>query len=348
MYLTLILCKNRANICTLIFSYYLINNLRQDKLNYDERESAENVLEEAVKIFPYKISSVIAYSTLESSFGKVDNAIQIMDKCWEKYQKRDPSIKYNYRDTLNVKIPDTFRYVPRKGIWVAIMRALQHEFNSSSFSDSAFSDVMSLIDKRIVDGKLYEIESEKDAQLRQRRMEMLRRSMVNEWIGVGIVDRTTPTWEKVTRTYSVDEISDGLMYWSDRGRIENAQVAQLKNLIRDERRAMYSGKNAKKESQLNLFGAKAFAIWMQEGDEGLDRFLAQIRAGEPSKQLLKYLSKLEKNMAENAALLSDRRAVLESLACLVPPEGTDVAGVKAFYDRRKAAEKVFPLKWLMK
>ena len=82
--------------------------------------------------------------------------------------------------------------------------------------------------------------------------------------------------------------------------------------------------------------------------EPADRFIAQIRDSKPSKKLLKYLSRLEKRKAANAVMLADRKAVLQSLACMVPPEGTDAAGVQAFYDRRKAVEDVFPIKWLSK
>ena len=99
---------------------------------------------------------------------------------------------------------------------------------------------------------------------------------------------------------------------------------------------------------MNLFGAKALAIWMHSGDEGLNQYFAMIRGGEPSKQLLKYIDKMEKNKAKNAELLADRQAVLQSLTCIAPTADTPEDDVNAFHARRKAVADVFPLRWLAK
>ena len=132
-----------------------------------------------------------------------------------------------------------------------------------------------------------------------------------------------------------------LKYIKDREHREVAAAA-----VRQEKADKRAGKSAETKDQQNLFGVKAMLLWLRDGDAGLDLWIGQIRAGKPSGKLLKYLSKLEKRKRENEQLLSDRRAVIVSLVCLVPPEGTDEAAANDFYARRKAVADVFPLQWL--
>lgn len=61
-----------------------------------------------------------------------------------------------------------------------------------------------------------------------------------------------------------------------------------------------------------------------------------------------FKDKLEKSKAKNAELLADRQAVLQSLTCIAPLDGTPEAEVNAFHARRKAVADVFPLRWLAK
>lgn len=133
--------------------------------------------------------------------------------------------------------------------------------------------------------------------------------MTREFLYGGSFDKYTPNWTKVTRSYSIAELSESLACWIKKKDIGNAQVHQLAALIDELKDEMRNGYLSKGES-LNLFGAKAFAIWMRDGDSGFDEYLASIRATKPSDDLLKYLAKLEKNKKVNAAKLSDRRAVL--------------------------------------
>ncbi|MBD5225648.1 MAG: hypothetical protein HDS68_06765 [Bacteroidales bacterium] len=114
----------------------------------------------------------------------------------------------------------------------------------------------------------------------------------------------------------------------------------------DEYDMIRKGKGVTHSDLLKLFGVRALAIWLAEGEEGMRSYIARTQSGEASKQLKSYLAKLEKNYDRNAAALADRNGVIESLACLVPPQGTDEQGQRAFYERRRAAEKVFPIKWL--
>lgn len=109
---------------------------------------------------------------------------------------------------------------------------------------------------------------------------------------------------------------------------------------------MLSGQYAKNDDQLNLFGAKAMLVWLRDGDEGFRSYLAELRGGKLSGKLKKYLSRLEKRYNANSALLSDRRGVVEALACFVPPGFPTDDERQAFYARRRAVAEVFPISWL--
>ena len=318
-----------------------LKKLRDAKEKNEDIICAEPVLKDAAELFPFNTATTISYATLESSLGNGNRAINIMDRNLKHYQTKDPLF---YSDTKANDGIEPFLYIGRRAIGLAMMRAIQHDFNSSPQKDNAYLYVTDLIDQRMLDGELYEPRS-KNAQ---KAIDRMKRDMVNEFFRKDVVGINEPVWAKKSRAYSTDEISYSLSYWSDRGRIDNAQVAQLTALIDQTEWEISRGKKATRKDELNLFGAKAMAIWMQAGETECRNYINTILANEPSRQLKSYLNKLDKKLSANAALLADRKAVLQSLACMVPPEGTDAAGVQAFYDRRKAVEDVFPIKWLSK
>lgn len=312
----------------------------------NELKHVETAVAEAADVFMDIPRYPIAFATFKSALGDGYKAVETMDSCWSRYHWV-PNPEYGRLGFMGIK-GFVNGYNGRIEIWVALMRAMQHQRNGSERTDSAYRDAIDLIDERIVDTDLREIPSPQEIAYSERRMARMQRDMVNEFVRGNMLSHGTSGWDKITREYSLSEISGALGYWSRKGYINNAQVGQLYQLIQDEFQATKDGKYAKKGVHMKLFGAKAFAIWMHEGNEGLSRFLAQIREGGATKKLLRHMAKLEKNLAGNAALLSDRRAVLECLTTIAPVHGTPEAEVKAFYDRRKAVAKVFPLKWLMK
>ena len=312
-----------------------------------ELESICNAIEEAGKTFVNFPKYPIAYAGLQNSVGKSENVVGVMDSCWKEYHWIPDEITDRFR-----REGTTFDNGPYKGrteILVALMRAMQHQYHETEKTDSAYLDANALIDLRISDNYLLEPSAgEKEMYEAERRLRRLERDMVNEYTRSNKVGVNTNGHEQIGRDYNLDQAAGTLIHFSDEGLVNNAQVAQISKMIRDEFEDMGSSKIAKSKSQLNLFGAKAFALWIQYGDNVFESYLARIRGGEPSKQLLKYIDKMEKNKAKNAELLADRQAVLQSLVCLAPTADTPEAEVKAFHARRKAVADVFPLRWLAK
>ncbi|MBD5225290.1 MAG: hypothetical protein HDS68_04895 [Bacteroidales bacterium] len=320
--------------------YRSASQLRKERVACDSQLFKGNLanLKESAELFPEYTDLSLTCARLLSAVGNGKDAVTLIDSCLAlynpfRYANNQPSIRPPRRD-----------YSGKTEIEAALCGLIlrsYHDFNSQE----TFSDVCDLIERRIIDGDLFQDKTDLSAS--KQRIERLERDMVMEFsrgkAGVGI---STPVWEKITREYNVDELSRGLAYWSERGMIDNAAVTQLSALIDQEYDLMRKGKGITDKDRLNLFGTKALAIWLAEGEESMRSYIARTQSGEASKQLKSYLAKLEKNYDRNAAALADRKGVIESLACLVPPQGTDEQGQRVFYERRRAAEKVFPIKWL--
>lgn len=324
-------------------------NKPSNTFSQDEINAGMETMGETIELFPELALTAITYGRLLNRDSKRDKAQQVLDNSLSKYHKY-----YRNRDSLlsspDYHYPDVIRpyWDGRTEVGIAVMRALLHDTNDSKEKDAAYNCAMGFIDRRIIDGDVSRLKSAKAIAESEDRIRRMRNDMVMEFShGRAMIDRNGPNWQNVTRLYSVGEISNSLGYWANRGEFNNAQVAQLTKLIEQERSDIICGKKAKGEVR-HLFGAKAFLIWMREGKDGFERYVAVIKGESASKQLVKYLEKMEREMEKNATVLADREAVLESIACLIPPQNATGQEREEFYARRKAAEKVFPLKWMLK
>ncbi len=315
----------------------------------DDVETALDALGESADLFPEDAPSTIAYARLLTATGRGAEAVEAMDRCQSAYYKY-----YWSRDSVLALLQD--HTIPlNRAYWdgrvetgITAFRAMQHHMNGSAKADSVYDYAMRLIDKRIIDHDIASLKSADQVHYANRHIELMTNSIVSEWSRGRIpVDRNAPSWQQTIRFYNVATLSHSIGYWNRKGLLDNAQVSQLTSLIEQEQNEIVNGKMAKGEVK-NLFGVKAMLIWMREGNEGVKRYLAEVRQGTPSKELLKYLDRLEKNLDSNATVMADRHGVMQSLVCLLPPQDADDAARKEFYNRRRAAEKVFPIAWMMK
>lgn len=311
---------------------------------------AKGVLAESFDIFPSNAAPSMAYARLLSAEGNGAAAASAMDTVFCHYHAlycNVDSLKHSDKKYEN-NIITRPGYNGRTEVGVAVMRALQHAAAATEMRGRATQDAVNLIDRRIIDGDLRADRSDKEIERSKREIEKMQADMVQEFSRDRLqLDTKTPEWEKVTDFFSVAELSSSLSYWDDRYDLGNAQVSQLKERIRAEREGIIGGSRAKGDV-VNLFGAKAFLCWLEGGHDGAMAYIASVRGGNPSKKLAGYLDKVEKRLGENADALANREAVVQSLACLVPPVGSTDEEARAFYARRDAAERVFPLRWLMK
>ena len=297
-------------------------------------------LRKGAELFPEYAYISQPYVRLLSALGDKAGAVAMSDSCLRGYNK------FRYVQGKPDVRPPHNDYSGRTEISLALMNLIQRK-DLDGESENAFDDVCDLINRRVVDGDLYN--QAVDYSVSIKKIERMERDLVMEYSnGVANIDRNTPLWEKVSREYSINELSYSLRYWAKRGQINNAQIEQLTALIDQDYDYMTKGKGVSNADKINLFGVRALAIWLQSGEEAMRSYISEIKGGEASNKLVKYLEKLEKRYDENKPLFIDREKVIESLACLMPPKGADDTAAKAFYDRRHAAEYVFPLRWLMK
>lgn len=302
----------------------------------------ENVakLRKGAELFPEYTYISQPYVRLLSALGDAAGAVAMSDSCLRAYNK------FRYVQGNPDIRPPRNDYSGRTEIGLALMGLIQRKYVAGE-AENAFNDVCDLIDRRVADGDLYD--QAVDYSVSVKKIERMERDLVMEYSnGTANIDLNTSTWEKVSREYSINELSYSLRYWAKRGQINNAQIEQLTALIDQEYDYMTKGKGIKNPDKINLFGVKALAIWLQGGEEAMRGYVSEIKGGQASDKLVKYLEKLEKRYDEKMLVLTDRSKVIESLACLMPPKGTGEADVQAFYDCRKAVEEVFPVKWLRK
>ena len=328
-----------------------IADIKQTLPASNNLNNLKDVLKEASLVFTSKQPRYpIAYATLETAIGGKDKAIAAIDSCWS-YYHFIPQEPLEGPWGLKLSRDKKAGHNNRTEVWLAVMRSMIYQYNSSEMADSAYVDALTLINSKIIGGDMSEPLSENEKAEIERNILRMKKDMVNDFVRSDMVKTNTTGDEYIGRdlNFNLNEAIGTLTAFDKLGlSIGNASVPQLSKMINDEYSALNSSKKATSKEKLNLFGAKAFAIWMQSGDEGLNQYFAMIRGGEPSKQLLKYIDKMEQNKAKNAELLADRQAVLQSLVCLAPTADTPEDEVKAFHARRKAVADVFPLRWLAK
>ena len=208
-------------------------------------------------------------------------------------------------------------------------------------ADSAFDATRSLIDKRLLDGDLQGDPTEEDISRAQRRVEQLQRDMIMSFSeGRANIEFDTPTWSKITRNYSIDELTSSLGYWTEKGEVFNAEISQLHELIKKEQNLVITGKSVKGE-RVKLFGPKAFISYMQGDEEGLRGFIDEVHGGDASKQVMKLLERVEKKFAKNHELLANRQKIVAAMTYANPTDSE----AKSI---RKAVGETFGLDWLYK
>ena len=301
-------------------------------------------VEEAVDMVPEYLPTAFGLIGYFNAVGENEKAAMVADSCFKAYHSL-----YRSLDSFPTFVTDLrnqrLGYNGRSEIAVAMLRAMNHYISNSSERDESFDVVMSLIDDRILDGDLLENPSKSELRASEDRIQQLRRSMVEELApGKISLSRSDELWQKVGYGYSIAEISSSLGYWSERGMIDNAMIAQLTGLIKSERDNILIGKSVNKKS-INLFGVKALMLWLYKGRPVMDEYIAQVIKKSDDAKLNRYLSTLQENFRNNEDLLRDRDMVIKSLTTFIPKKSKNTEWIQ-LRDCRKALSKVFPVEWL--
>ena len=154
----------------------------------------------------------------------------------------------------------------------------------------------------------------------------------------------------IVEAHTYGDVMDVIDRKIKEGKISNARVLQITGQLNelDRVQKIYDmGKDS-----LNLYGLRALTLYLSQGIEAQRQYMDSL--SEQSKELKKYFAKMSENMQEHEAELSDRAAVIRSLACFAPinEEGDSKEEkkrrAKEFYRYRNAVMETYPLEWLWK
>ena len=215
-------------------------------------------------------------------------------------------------------------------------------------ADSAYRHALEVIDGRIVEQDVrmpskYQ-ENEKYLNLMKEKLAL---TMNPRTGGVQLLESDRHDIEE-THTYQ------DAMRVIDRkikeGKISNARILQITKQLSEIRRSMNDHRMGK--DSLNLYGLRALTLYLSQGMDAQLQYMDSLSG--QSKELKEYFGKMSENMREHKAELSNRTAVIRSLACFAPinEEGDSKEEKKRraneFYRYRDAVKEVYPLEWLWK
>ena len=168
--------------------------------------------------------------------------------------------------------------------------------------------------------------------------------------GTGGVDLREEDRQDIVEAHTYGDIMDVIDRKIKEGKISNARVLQITGQLNelDRVQKIYDmGKDS-----LNLYGLRALTLYLHQGMDAQRQYMDSLSG--QSKELKEYFSKMSENMRKHEAELSDRAAVIRSLACFAPINEEDDSKeekkrrAKEFYRYRDAVKETYPLEWLWK
>ena len=100
------------------------------------------------------------------------------------------------------------------------------------------------------------------------------------------------------------------------GKINNARIQQIDTQMGDIEKKYDPYARLNNKDMLNLYGLYALTLYLSEGMDAQQQYMDSLSL--QSKKLKSYFKKMSKKMEKHQAELSDREAVIRSLACLAP------------------------------
>lgn len=133
------------------------------------------------------------------------------------------------------------------------------------------------------------------------------------------------------------------------GKISNARLSQINGQMD---MMNFDQSNRKSVSDaFRLYKICAMLTGLRDGTEAEHAFFSEVSGGEAGKKMAKYFTKWSKDLSLPVA---SHKEMLENIVFYAPlnvsgtENETDEAAAKAFYDKRKQIEEVYPLGWLCK
>ena len=353
------------------FPFHIVR-LMKDLGNYDDpnKEYRKGINEEEAEELVTKVSEIVNITPengrvtsllirLYVSLGKNDEVIPFAKESVEKV--RDLGIKKRNIDknrpwfiAKGAEIRTPSNYDSKLYMNVALAYALACDVaGSKEQKEKAYEYALNVVDERIF---LKDIKKTKNDY----KNETYRRLMAEKQILAASSTSPGVTLNSSERSaiFNHGWVSSETMRTIDRnieeGKIDNPRIRQINTHLKEMDEERRKNPPIKRDT-LYLYGLRAMAIDLSEGQEALNRYVDSMQQRENvGSELKSYLSKLAENRRKHAAVLNDREAVVRSLAGYAPinAEGDSKVAqkqrAKEFYKYRDAMKAVYPLKWLWK
>ena len=315
-------------------------------------------------------SSIIAYTTRVDIFsplarllaaqGEYQEAVAVADSCTSQYKLRSIAKKEDYSG-----YPKDFAYIfkrfdeeglirptgydGRDNIHAALTYALVCSVSGNeSLASQTYEQALEVITGRIEKLDIWMPQEEHNNYMYKQLMnEKIRLALTSPGNTMGRSDM-----KDLMETYTYGGAMKVIDQKVKEGKINNARIQQIDTQMEDmeKRRDPYARLNNK--DMLNLYGLYALTLYLSEGMDAQQQYMDSLSL--QSKKLKSYFKKMSKKMEKHRTELSDREAVIRSLACLAPINQKDETPserkqkAKEFFRYRDAVKDVYPLEWLWK
>ena len=312
----------------------------------EEASKAIAGLEDIVAYAAENVEAATALARWEMALGRKTEAVGTAGKCARTYHSNRGRMQ---ADAIVAGLQGTTVYDGRKDICAAMTCALLCAAAEDRRSEKAFRRTLDIIDGRI---RLQDVNTPDNrpvnGEYRKLMEEKLALVMRPGTGGVALNEEDRHEIAEA-RTYG------GMMRVIDKkvndGKISNARVLQITRQMEDIK-SLYGKEPEMGKDSLNLYGLRALTLYLSQGIEAQRQYMDSLSG--QSKELKKYFEKMSENMRKHEAELSDRAAVIRSLACFAPinEEGDSKEEkkrrAKEFYRYRDAVKETYPLEWLWK
>lgn len=327
-------------------------------------EEAQTLCEQAEAIVHFTPENVAVASTLARLLmaqERQQEAIAVADTCTRRYQLKARVLTDSDYEGYPEEFGRLFKamkaegnyftpgYDGRDNIHAALTYAL---VCSASGDDSLASQAYRQTQEVITDRMIYQ----DIRKPRQDHPNYMYQQLMNEKIRLAL---TSPgntmgrsDMKDLMETYTYGDAMRVIDQKVKEGKINNARIQQIDTQMGDIEKKCDPYARLNNKDMLNLYGLYALTLYLSEGMDAQQQYMDSLSL--QSKKLKSYFKKMSKKMEKHQAELSDREAVIRSLACLAPINQKDETPserkqkAKEFFRYRDAVKDVYPLEWLWK
>ena len=328
-------------------------------LNATEAEELREQAEDIVGFTPENVAVASPLARLLAAQGMHQEAIAVADSCTSRY-KLMAAIDTDY-EGYPEEFARLFRQMEKEGnyfrvgydgrdnIHAALTYALVCDVSGNdTLTRQAYAQTLDVITDRMLlqdfrkPGKTYANDMYRQLMEEKIRLALSPRSLGNTLGRSDVND--------VLETHTYGDAMRVIDRKVEEGKINNARIQQIDTQLKDMQKNHSFHANLGNKDVLNLYGLYALVLYLSEGMDAQQQYMDSL--GRESAKLESYFNKMERKIGKHQAELTNREAVIRSLAFLAPINQADGTKdgqrqqAKDFYRYRDAVKDVYPLEWL--